>query len=426
MAGSFIQSLVMITDASILSRYSTLSFDASGNAGLLYVTLFMGLSGLGDGAQIIMARRVGADKNEQINGLLQSSLLINIVLSLLFYAIITTVVPIMLDSYSLNKELAQEQTNFLAIRSIGFFVAAIMLSLNAFFMAIGKTWVILVSTLLFALSNIILDFIFVFGTANLPAMGIEGAALASVLGEAIATFFLFILLLKSPERKQFKLFSKISLLLIHLKQLFKVGAPLMVQGFFALATWTVFFTWIEQMGTHDLTVSQNIRAIYMLAFVPIFGFGATTKTYVSQYMNLNDPLVIRKIIRRLQLLTLLFVLLFFHGAILYPGSLISIINPEHIYLEDSIATLQLVFGSIVIFSLTTPLFQTINGSGNTIVTLIIEIISILVYLFTAYLFIKIWHLPIQQVWLVEYIYFGVIGLTCLIYLRFFNWSKKNI
>lgn len=426
MAGSFIQSLVMITDASILSRYSTLSFDASGNAGLLYVTLFMGLAGFGDAAQIIMARRAGANEKSKINGLVQSSLFINIILSCVFFTIITFVVPQALQSYSLNKELANEQLAFLNIRSVGFFIAAIMLTLNAFFMAIGKTWVILFSTLIFALTNIVLDFIFVFGTESIPAMGIEGAALASVLAELCAVLFLFILLWKSPQRTEFKLFQEFNVVISQIKQLVKVGAPLMIQGFFALATWTMFFTWIEQIGTYELTVSQNIRSIYMLAFVPIFGFGATTKTYVSQYMNQKNPQLIRKIIRRIQLLTLLFIVLFFHGALLYPEQLITLINPEQVYVEDSVLILQLVVGSIVIFGLITPIFQTINGSGNTRITLIIEIISIVVYLFTAYTFIKVWELPIAQIWLVEYVYFCMIGLFSILYLRFFNWSKKDI
>src|SRR5690554_5812927 len=84
--------------------------------------------------------------------------------------------------------------------------------------------------------------------------------------------------------------------------------PLVIQGFFALATWTVFFTWIEQMSTYDLTVSQNIRAIYFLDFVPIFGFGATTKTYVAQYMDIKDRTVIPKIVRRIQFLIMIFLL----------------------------------------------------------------------------------------------------------------------
>ena len=62
MVSGFIQSIVLLTDSAFLSRYSTLAFDAVGNAGLLFITCFMILVGLGDGTQIILARRIG-EKN---------------------------------------------------------------------------------------------------------------------------------------------------------------------------------------------------------------------------------------------------------------------------------------------------------------------------------------------------------------------------
>ena len=156
MLGTFIQSIVMITDASFLSRYSTVSFDASGNAGLIYVTLFMGLAGLGDAGQIVMARRIGQNLKEKINGFLQSNFLTLLFFATLFYFIVQFLVPDMLLSYSKHEEIATEQISFLSIRSLGFFVATLLLSLNAFFMAVGKTWVIMLSTALFAGTNIVL------------------------------------------------------------------------------------------------------------------------------------------------------------------------------------------------------------------------------------------------------------------------------
>ena len=426
MAGTFVQSLVMITDAAILSRYSTLSFDASGNAGLIYVSLFMGLTGLGDAGQIIIARRIGQKKNNSINGILQSSFALNLFVGLLFMMIVLFCIPAMLNSYSLNLELASEQIQFLNIRTLGFIAAAFMLSLNAYFMAIGKTWVIFLSMLVFAVTNILLDYLLVFGVGSIPAMGIKGAAWASVIAESIATLVLLLFLIRSSTFNAHLIFSTFAVKLTHIKNIVRVGAPLMIQGFFALATWTVFFTWIEQVGTYELTVSQNIRAVYFLAFVPIFGFGATTRTYISQYMDWNNPKIINRIIKRIILLNLGFILLFFHGALLYPEALISLINPSADYLSDSVEILQVIFGSILIFGISTPLFQTINGSGNTKATLIVELISIVIYLLTAYYFIKVWELTLLKIWTVEYIYFGTLLLASFIYLRFFNWRNKII
>lgn len=425
MLGTFIQSIVMITDAAFLSRYSTLSFDASGNAGLIYVTLFMGLTGLGDASQIIMARRIGQNKPKELNAVFQSAFLIIFCFAIVFFLLIQTGAGDLLMSYSKNKALAQEQIDFLTVRSFGFFMGVLMLSLNSFFLATGKTWVIMVSTAFFATSNIILDYLLIFGFWDIAPMGVKGAALASVISEGLTGVVLLILLYNSKERIMYGIFSKFQITLKSLQRLFKVGMPLVIQGFFALATWTVFFIWIEQMSTYDLTVSQNIRSIYFLAFVPIFGFGATTKTYVAQYMDTKDKAVIPKIIRRIQFLTMVFLLLIFHGALLYPEKLISVINPDEAYLADSASILRMVFGSILIFGFTKPYFETINGSGNTRVTLAIEIICMIIYIGYAYLTIKVWNWNIASIWTIEYIYFITLGGLSLLYLSMYNWREKD-
>ncbi|PKR80291.1 hypothetical protein CW751_10595 [Brumimicrobium salinarum] len=425
MLGTFIQSIVMITDAAFLSRYSTISFDASGNAGLIYVTLFMGLTGLGDASQIIMARRIGQNEPKSLNAVLQSAMLVIFSFAIAFFLLIQIGTDDFLINYSKNKELAQEQINFLSIRSYGFFMGILMLSLNSFFMATGKTWVIMVSTIIFAISNIILDYLLIFGFWDLAPMGVKGAALASVISEGITGLVLLILLFNSKELKTHGIFEQFQVTLKSLRQLFKVGLPLVIQGFFALATWTVFFIWIEQMSTYDLTVSQNIRAIYFLAFVPIFGFAATTKTYVAQYMDIADKKIIPKIVHRIQFLIIVFLLLIFHGALLYPETLIAIINPDPAYIEDSAYILRLMFGSILFFGLSTPYFQTINGSGNTRVTLLIEVLCMILYIAYAYVTIKVWKWNIEAVWTVEYLYFISLGVFSLLYLSIFNWRKKE-
>jgi Na+-driven multidrug efflux pump len=331
----------------------------------------------------------------------------------------------MLMSYSKNKELAQEQIDFLSIRSYGFFMGILMLSLNSFFMATGKTWVIMVSTAFFATSNIILDYLLIFGFWEIEPMGVKGAALASVISEGLTAVVLLFLLYTSKERIIYGIFSQFQITIKSLRRVLKVGMPLVIQGFFALATWTVFFIWIEQMSTYDLTVSQNIRAIYFLAFVPIFGFGSTTKTYVAQYMDVKDKTIIPKIVRRIQFLIMVFLLLIFHGALLYPEQMVAVINPDPAYIEDSSYILRMVFGSILIFGLSTPYFQTINGSGNTKVTLAIEIFCMILYIGYAYFTIKVWNWNIAAIWTVEYLYFISLGVMSVLYLYIFNWRKKE-
>lgn len=426
MVSGFIQSIVLITDSAFISRYSVEGFDAVGNAGLAYITFYMMMLGMADGSQILMARRIGEGESKQVGRILSASWIILSVLALMFFALLTFIVPELIQSYSKNHQVALLQGQYLSHRSFSLFFSAITLGFQSYYLARGKTWVVLLAAITTALTNVLLDYLLIFGIGVFPEMGVAGAATASSIADATGMILLLLISVFSKDNEEFGLFEKLNKITAELKSIIKVGTPLLLQGFSALFTWTLFFTWIEQMGQHELTVSQNIRSIYFLAFVPIWGFAGTTKTYISQYIGAQKQNDLPTIQRKIQLLTLGFMAISFHGAILYPEVLIHVINPHQEYIADSSAILRLIAGSILLFAVVSVYFQTIHGSGNTMASMTIEIIAVLVYTFSVFLFIKILKFDIYHVWTVEYIYFGTMGLLSYLYLKLFSWNTKSI
>lgn len=426
MISGFIQSVVLITDTAFVSRYSIQAFDAVGNGGMAYITLYMMLVGLSDGAQIIMARRIGEGHKLQIGRLLNATWLLLALLSAILFVILFYFLPDWISAYSKSAEISRLQGEFIRHRSYALFFSMITLGLQAYYLARGKTWIVLISAILTASTNIILDYFLVFGIGFFPEMGVAGAATASSIADGIGMSFILIYSILHKDKYTYGLFSSFKNWIYEFKEILKVGSPLMIQGFSALATWTLFFTWIEQMGEHELTLSQNIRSIYFLAFVPIWGFAGTTKTYISQYIGANKQKDIPKIQWRIQILTMGFMLLSFHGAVFYPETLISWINPNEQYIKESAEILRLVSGSILLYGFISVYFQTIHGSGNTMVSMIIEFLSVGIYTIFAFLFIKVWNFDIYHVWTIEYIYFCIIGSLSILYLRLFTWNQKVI
>ena len=426
MVSSFIQSVVLITYSSFISRYSTDAFDAVGNGGLIYITFFMALVGMSDGAQIIIARRIGQKNTDAIGRVFGTSVFSHFFLAIALFLFLQFVMPNILNSYSKHADISLLQGEYIRIRSFALFFAMISLAINAFFLANGKTWVVLIAALITATSNVILDYLMIFGKGGFPEMGLQGAAWASTLADLSGMLFLSIFLIFSKERKQYQLFSHFSFNLDSLKELFKIGSPLMFQGFLALATWTIFFTWLEQTGKFELTVSQNVRSIYFLAFVPIWGFAGTTKTYISQYIGRGDLHSLKIIQRRIQFLTMIFLFLFFHGAVFYPEKLIEMINPEQAYIQKSAEILRYISISIFMYGIFSVYFQTINGSGNTMASFMIEILCAIVYLLSSFLLIKVLQVDVLWIWTNEYIYFGTMGILSMLYLKFFDWKKKVV
>ncbi|MGC6433308.1 MAG: MATE family efflux transporter [Crocinitomicaceae bacterium] len=426
MTSSFIQAIVTITDTAFLSRYNTLSFDASGNAGMLYMTLFIAMMGMSDGSQILMARRIGQNKLKRIGLIFGTSLITLFGLAFIFYCALHWVIPSFLHSVSKNQTIASLQVDFLSIRSYSLFLGVFLLVTQAFLYATGKTTIVVINALLVALSNVILDYGLIFGQIGLPELGIKGAALASTIAEGIGAFFLTAYLFFGKQRKKYHLFSHFVFRLKSVIELIKVGTPMLLQGVFSLGTWTVFFIWIEQMGEFELTVSQNIRAIYFLIFIPIWGFATTTKTYISQYIGAKRFDDIKIIQRRIQLLTISVLALIVLACVIFPYQIIGAINPEQEYLVKTKDILLFIAGSTFIFGFSSVYVQTISGSGNTFFTFLVEGVCVGIYIIVAYLLVKVFKLDIFWVWSVEYIYFISMGLISIGYLKFFNWKEKVI
>ncbi|MFM2041383.1 MAG: hypothetical protein RLZZ493_1972 [Bacteroidota bacterium] len=426
MLSGFIQSIISITDAAFLSRYSALAYNASGSAGLWYITLFMVLIGLSDGAQIGMAQKIGEEDKEGFAAFFQSNIIILFFGACLLTVFVVYFMPTINDYLVNDKALAAAQQSFLKIRSYAFWAATISLTIQASYLAIGKTKLVLYAALIVASSNIILDYLLVFGIGFFPEWGLEGAAIASTSAEVLGMLFLVSSLFMSKTAGLFQLFQQSLVSIKQIKTNLTIGIPLLFQGLIALSIWTLFFSWIEQMGSNELSISLNIRYIYFLAFIPVWGFAATTKTYIAQYIGAKAYDQLPIIQKRIQLLTVLFLFITFHGALFYPELLIKLVNSNPQQIKESAAILRLISGSILIYGIGSVYFQTISGSGNTRVTFLVELLSTIAYISAAYLFIKVWHLPLYQVWLVEYVYFIVMAVASVTYLRFFNWTKEEV
>lgn len=76
----------------------------------------------------------------------------------------------------------------------------ITIAIQSFFLAKGRTVVVLIAALIIALSNVFLDYGLIFGEMGLPEMGLKGAALASTIADGFG--MLLLVYLFSPTKNE--------------------------------------------------------------------------------------------------------------------------------------------------------------------------------------------------------------------------------
>ena len=164
----------------------------------------------------------------------------------------------------------------------------------------------------------------------------------------------------------------------------------------------------------------------MVLMIPLFGFSAATSTLVSNLIGMNRQKEVIGFTWKVAKLTMLATAFAMPLNLLFPEYMLSFFTDNSAIIQGSIPVLYVISGSMFVFSLAYILFSAVSGSGNTQISLLIEVSTLIIYIVSAYLIAVRFEASLSAVWCSEFIYFGFMGLLAFLYLRFGNWQSRVI
>jgi len=416
--GTFVQFFVLFFDNLFISELENDdAFNAANSSGLFYIVGVMLGVGLSAGTQILTARRVGEKNLPDIGVIFKNSINAAIVCSFLLFGGFYLLMEPVIIGVSENQNLAENMVSFLNIRSIGYFFLFPMIVINGFFSGIAQTRMLFYVALITGVGNILLDYLLIFGNFGFPELGLYGAAWASSLAEGMALLFALCYIVVQKYDITYFLKEKFKLLNFQgAKELIKLSYPVAITQIISLSTWMAFFIMVEHIGTEELKVSHITRNMLFLAFIAIFGFNRTAKTYVSTLAAENRIAAILPTMKKMMLMSSIGVFILTSILWISPELILHIFKAEDLLYMASKVFLVII-PAMLLFSVGGIYFSAVDGFGDTKVTMVIEFIAIIAYMIILYYMVKVNPQPIHIVWIVDLIYFGMLGLGSFIYLR---------
>jgi len=420
------QNIVNVTDTAFLGHVGAIELGASAIGGLFYVTIFMVAYGFTTGVQILIARRHGEKDYPAIGSIFDNSFYFLGVATILITALILLFGATLLKPFIASAAVFQASTIYLKYRIFGLFFASSALLFRSFYTGIAFTKYISISAAIMAGINVILDYGMIFGKLGFPEMGIAGAGLASAISEACALLFFFAITARKAHLAKYKLFSFVKPDLSIIKSTLDLSLYIMIQFVLSHAVWFGFFLLIEKMGETSLAVSNIIRSIYMLLMIPAWAMSSATSSIVSNAIGAGFSNQVIPIVKKVLVFSMGIMLTIAVLAAFIPHFMISIYTNDVMLQSASVDSYYIILGAVFLFSATIVLFNGVLGTGNTRSGLAIEVITLSLYLvFAWFLAIKL-HVPIEMVWLCEYMYAIVLGSLSWIYLRMGKWEGRVI
>ena len=420
------EQLLGMTDTAFLGRVGEVELAASAIAGVYCLAIFVTGFGFGIGSQIIIARRNGEGNYKETGNIFWHGVYFLTGLAIMVIALSELFSPWILSHLIESKEIAEAAMNYVRWRLVGFIFAFVTVMFRAFYIGTTQTKTLTLNSIVMVLSNVLFNWILVFGKLGFPALGIAGSAIGTALAELVSLIFFTVYTITKTDCEKYGLNKRISFRWKKLKSILSISVWTMVQNFFSVSTWFIFFLFVEHLGERSLAVSNLIRSVSGFLWVFVSAFASTCSSLVSNLIGEGHtdsvPRLIRRVIKLAYIPVLALALLFS----LFPKTVISIYTDMPDLVSSSVQSLWVLCFSYIFTCPALICFNAISGTGNTRTALGLEMTALVIYVAFCVTVIAYIQPDVAICWFAELVYAIAMLLICGQYLRSNRWKGTRI
>ena len=420
------QNVINVTDTAFLGRVGEVELGASAMGGLYYICAFTIAFGFSTGSQIIMARRNGERNYKEVGPVMIQGVLFLLALAACMFLLSRLFARDIMRMLISSDTILAATEEFLDWRVFAFFFSFIGVMFRALFIGITRTKVLTLNAIVMALTNVLLDYLLIFGHWGLPALGVKGAAIASVIAEAVSIVFYLIYTACTVDVEKYALNRFRSFDVKLLKRVLDISIFTMLQYFISLSTYFMLFVAVEHLGQQPLAVANIVRSVYIVLLIPVNSLSTATNTFVSNSIGAGHKEQVIPIIRHIAWLSFGIMAVFILFACLFPSAILSVYTNNEALIAASVPSLYVIAAALLIGAVANIVFNGITGTGNTRSAFAIEVGTLVFYALFIYVAGVRLHLPVAVCFMTEIIYYAGLLLASLFYLRYASWQDKKI
>ena len=409
-----------------LGALSSEALAIGGITGVFYLIFGVMGQGLNNGLQALISRRAGENRVDEIGVLFNQGVIISILLSVIAITFTYFIAPSIFHSVLHDTQRANNVIDFLKIRIWGIPFLFIYQMRNALLVGTNQSNFLIIGTATEAAFNIFFDYSFIFGHFGFTAMGLNGAAYASIISEVMGLFVIYLVIHYQKIGARFELFKNFEIKWDYIKLILVQSSPIMMQYMISIISWEIFYILIEHRGEQSLAVSNSMRNIFGFFGSFTWAFAATSNTMVSNIIGQNMQDKVIPLINKIAKWSFGFALCVCIILNVFAHQFLSIYGQGEGFMQEGIPVLRVVSIALLLMSIATIWLNGVTGTGQSKINLAIEFLAIIIYLIYAYLTIEYYQFPITIGWMCEIIYWLTLLIPSYLYIKSNRWKDKKI
>ncbi len=420
------EQMIGLTDTAFLGRVGEIELGASAIAIVYYMVLFMIGFGFSLGAQIIIGRRNGEGRYRETGKIFWIGLYFVLGLSGIIILLSELFSPWLMKFMVSSPAIYEAALSYVRWRLPGMVFAFITAMFRAFYVGTTQTKTLTLNSIVMVLSNIVFNWILIFGKLGCPALGITGAAIGSSLAELVSLIFFMIYTWRKCDRRKYGLDKASGFDASELKGMMPVCSWTMIQNTISISTWFIFFLYIEHLGERALAVSNITRSVSGLIWVVLQAFSATCSTLVSNIIGEGHQEKVMSLVKRILKLSYGIVSVMIILFCLFPEMIARIYTDIPDLINASVPAMVVMCSSYFLNVGGQVFFQAVSGTGSTKTAFKLEMVALTVYMIYCTVIIGIMKLDVAICWTAEHVYAGMLFLCSWLYMRSGRWKNRRI
>ena len=423
----FVPQLNLITNSIFLGHHSEESLALAAITGVYYL-VFAGIGfGLNNGLQTLISRRAGENRPEEIGKIFTQAIIIASIVAAFGILVTEILTPPVLKAF-LSAEQANKAIGFLRIRIWGLPFLYVYQLRNALLVGINQSKYLIIGTLAEAIANIFFDYSLIFGKMGFPAMGFNGAAVASIIAEFTGMVVIFWVISKKGIAQKFSLFNRLRFEKTTARLIAKISGPLAFQHATSILAWFFFYILVARNASQTgLAISTAMRTVFGFFGTCFWSLAATTNSMVSNVIGQGRRDEVLRLMWRISRLSLGLAIIVCLLLNLFPGLYLSLFRPNDIaFVTEGTPVLRLIGFVTLFLSIGTIWLNAVTGTGNSRVTFLVEVSTLVFYCVYVFVVLEVKHLPIIWGWLSEVLYWTLLFSLSYLYMKSQRWKQTVI
>ena len=420
------EQMIGLTDTAFLGRVGEIELGASAIAVVYYMDLFMIGFGFSIGAQIIIGRRNGEGDFKATGRTFWTGLYFVLALAAAIIALSEIFSPWLMGRIVSSPAILDAALSYVRWRLPGMAFAFVTAMFRAFYIGTTQTRTLTLNSIAMVGSNVLFNWILIFGKFGCPALGITGAAIGSSLAELVSLIFFIVYTRTSCDRRKYGLDKAARPDIAELKGMMPVCTWTMIQHTISVSTWFIFFLFIEHLGERSLAISNIVRGVSGIIWVVLQAFSSTCSTLVSNIIGEGHQEKVMSLVKRILKLSYTIVSAMVILICLFPEAVTRIYTDIPDLVTASVPAMIVMVSSYMIAVGGQVFFLAVSGTGSTKTAFKLELIALAAYMVYCYVIIGVMKCDVAICWTAEHVYSGVLLVCGWWYLRSGRWKDRQI